>query len=165
VLTSKTIDQMIGAKIQFKCENFQKVGAFKVRGAMNAVLQLNDSRRRPITTHSSGNHGQAIAYAARVKGLKAVIVMPKSAPEVKREAVLGYGAEVVECEPTLVAREEQVQSIVNDSDAVVIHPFDNDKVIAGQATVAKELIDQNEELKKPSLDYIIAPVGGGGLLS
>jgi len=161
VLTSAYLDQLSGAKLFFKCENFQKIGAFKARGGVNAVLQLTEAERaRGVTTHSSGNHAQAIAYAARQAGTRAYIVMPRTAPQVKKDAVRGYGAEVIECEPTLQAREEGVQAIMAQKGAVLVHPFDDDRVIAGQATAAKELLED-----AGPLDFLLAPVGGGGLLS
>ena len=161
VLTSKTLDQISGAEIFFKCENFQKIGAFKIRGGMNAVLSLpEEKRKKGIATHSSGNHAQAIAYAAREVGAKAFIVMPDNSPKVKVDAVKGYGAEIFFCEPNQQAREKTLQDVVDKTGAEFIHPYNNYEVITGQATCAKELI---EEI--PSLDFIIAPVGGGGLLS
>ncbi|MCY7356380.1 MAG: threonine/serine dehydratase [Rudanella sp.] len=164
VLTNHTLDALAGCEIYFKCENFQKIGAFKARGGLNAVLQLTpDELRAGITTHSSGNHAQAIAYAARQVGAPAYIVMPRTAPQVKKDAVLGYGAEVIECEPTLEAREMGVQAVIARTGATMIHPFDDDRVIAGQATAAKELIDDAGQ--DVSFDWILAPVGGGGLLS
>ena len=161
VLTSKTLDQISGAEIFFKCENFQKIGAFKIRGGMNAVLSLPEGKRRKgIATHSSGNHAQAIAYAAREVGTKAYIVMPDNSPKVKVDAVKGYGAEIFFCEPNQQAREKALQDIVDKTGAEFIHPYNNYEVITGQATCGKELIEE-----VPSLDFIIAPVGGGGLLS
>ncbi|OIN60637.1 threonine ammonia-lyase [Arsenicibacter rosenii] len=164
VLTNQTINQRIGAALYFKCENFQKIGAFKARGGLNAVLQLSpDELANGVTTHSSGNHAQAIAYAARQVGTKAYIVMPRTAPQVKKDAVRGYGADVIECEPTLDAREAGVQEVIERTGAAMIHPFDDDRVIAGQATSAKELMEDYGQ-DKP-FDVILAPVGGGGLLS
>lgn len=164
VLTNHTIDALAGCTIQFKCENFQKIGAFKARGGLNAVLQLSpDELRAGITTHSSGNHAQAIAYAARQVGAKAYIVMPRTAPQVKKEAVRSYGADVIECEPTLEAREMGVQAVIDRTGAAMIHPFDDDRVIAGQATAAKELIEDAGQ--DTPFNWILAPVGGGGLLS
>ena len=161
VLTSKTLDQISGAELFFKCENFQKIGAFKIRGGMNSVLSLpEEKRKRGIATHSSGNHAQAIAYAAREVGTKAFIVMPDNSPKVKVDAVKGYGAEIFFCEPNQQAREKTLQDVVDKTGAEFIHPYNNYEVITGQATCAKELI---EEI--PSLDFILAPVGGGGLLS
>ena len=161
VLTSKTLNQISGAEIFFKCENFQKIGAFKIRGGMNAVLSLpEEKRKKGIATHSSGNHAQAIAFAAREVGTKAFIVMPNKSPTVKVDAVKGYGAEISFCEPTQQAREVLLQEIVDNTGAEFIHPYNNYEVITGQATCAKELIEEF-----PSLDFIITPVGGGGLLS
>jgi len=161
VLTSNTLNNISGAEIFFKCENFQKIGAFKIRGGMNAVLSLPEGKRKKgIATHSSGNHAQAIAFAAREVGTKAFIVMPDNSPQVKVDAVRGYGAEIFFCEPNQQARETLLQEIVDKTGAEFIHPYNNYEVITGQATCAKELI---EEIS--SLDFIITPVGGGGLLS
>ncbi len=164
VMTNQTINQRIGADLYFKCENFQKIGAFKARGGLNAVLQLSaEELANGVTTHSSGNHAQAIAYAARQVGTKAYIVMPRTAPQVKKDAVRGYGAEIIECEPTLDAREAGVQEVIDRTGAAMIHPFDDDRVIAGQATSAKELIEDYGQ--EQPFDVILAPVGGGGLIS
>ncbi len=161
VLTCSTINEMAGASLFFKCENFQKIGAFKIRGGMNAVLSLPaDKLTKGIATHSSGNHAQAIAYAAKQTGTKAYIVMPNNSPNVKVNAVKGYGAEVTFCEPNQQAREATLQQIVDRTGAEFVHPYNDDRVITGQATCAKELI---EEI--PQLEVLIAPVGGGGLLS
>lgn len=161
VLTCSTINKMAGASLFFKCENFQKIGAFKIRGGMNAVLTLpQDKLANGIATHSSGNHAQAIAFAARQTGTKAYIVMPNNSPCVKVNAVKGYGAEITFCEPNQQARETMLQEIVDRTGAEFIHPYNDNRVITGQATCAKELL---EEI--PQLDAIIAPVGGGGLLS
>src|SRR5688500_675740 len=161
VLTSKTLDHISGAEIFFKCENFQKIGAFKIRGAMNAVLSLSkDKLRNGIATHSSGNHAQAIAYAARHAGTKAFIVMPDNSSKVKVDAVRGYGAEITFCEPNQQAREATLQQIVDKTGAEFVHPYNDFRVITGQATAAKELIEEIAEL-----DCVIAPVGGGGLMS
>lgn len=161
VLTCSTINQLAGAELFFKCENFQKIGAFKIRGGMNAALSLSKEKAaNGIATHSSGNHAQAIAYAARQLGIKAYIVMPDNSPGVKVNAVKGYGAEVTFCENNQRAREETLQAIVDRTGAEFIHPYNDERVITGQATCAKELI---EEI--PSLDFLLAPVGGGGLLS
>lgn len=161
VLTSQSINKITGADIWFKCENFQRVGAFKFRGAMNAVLSmLEKDKKKGVATHSSGNHAQGLALAAKLNGIPAYIVMPKTAPKVKVQAVRGYGAEIVFCEPTLPAREETLKAIVKRTGATFIHPYNNYQVIAGQATVAKELIEE-----RGVFDFIIAPVGGGGLLS
>ena len=161
VLTSKTINKISGVEIFFKCENLQKIGAFKIRGGMNSVLCLpEEKRKKGIATHSSGNHAQAIAFAAREVGTTAFIVMPETSPGVKVDAVKGYGAEVFFCEPNQQAREKMLQDVVQKTGAEFIHPYNNYDVITGQATCAKELI---EEI--PSLDFIVPPVGGGGLLS
>lgn len=163
VLTNHTIDDQTGASLFFKCENFQKIGAFKARGGLNAVLQVAaNGEGKAIATHSSGNHAQAVAYAARQVGMLAYIVMPRTAPQVKKEAVRGYGAEVVECEPTQAAREAGVQAVMAQTGAVLVHPYDDDRVIAGQATAAVELI---ADYNNPPFDLILTPVGGGGLLS
>ncbi len=161
VLTSSTINRLAGAEVFFKCENFQKIGAFKIRGAMNAVLSLpKEKQQQGIATHSSGNHAQAIACVAREVGTKAYIVMPSTSPPVKVEAVRGYGAEIFFCEPNQQARERTLQEVVDRTGAEFIHPYNDYAVITGQATCAKELV---EEIS--SLDAIIAPVGGGGLIS
>ncbi len=161
VLTCAAIDGLAGASLFFKCENFQKVGAFKMRGATNAVLSLDDDdAARGVATHSSGNHAQALALAARLRGIPAFIVMPSNAPAVKRVAVEGYGAEIITCEPTLQAREETLNAVVERTGAVFVHPYDNEAIIAGQGTAALELLEE-----VPDLDVVMAPVGGGGLLS
>jgi threonine dehydratase len=161
VLTSESLNEIAGCSLFFKCENFQKVGAFKARGAMNAALSLpKDQLQKGIATHSSGNHAQAIARAARILGVKSYIVMPRTAPEIKKRGVRGYGGEIFECEPNLASRESTLAEVIRKTGATEIHPFNNYEVITGQATAAKELI---EEIS--SLDFIVAPVGGGGLLS
>lgn len=161
ILTSRSINQMAGCELFFKCENFQKIGAFKIRGGMNASLTLSPEQlRRGLATHSSGNHAQAIAYAARQLGTRAYIVMPDNSPKVKVDAVRGYGAEITFCEPTQAAREATLQKILSETGAEFIHPYDDYRVITGQATCAKELIEDT-----PQLDVVMAPVGGGGLLS
>ncbi len=161
VLTSQSIDDVAGCHVFFKCENFQKVGAFKARGAMNAALSLTEEQlTKGVATHSSGNHAQALARAAKILGVKAYIVMPRTAPEIKKRGVRGYGGEIFECEPTLEARETMLSEVIKKTGATEIHPFNNYEVIAGQATAAVELF---EEIK--NLDVIMAPVGGGGLLS
>jgi len=161
VLMSHTLNQLAGGELFFKCENLQKIGAFKIRGGMNAVLSLTtDELAKGIATHSSGNHAQAIALAAKMTGTKAYIVMPSNSPQVKVDAVKGYGAEVYLCEPTLEARESTLQEVVNRTGATFIHPFNDERVIAGQATCTMELLEQ-----AGPLDAILAPVGGGGLLS
>ncbi|XXX82181.1 pyridoxal-phosphate dependent enzyme [Sorangium sp. So ce134] len=161
VMTSRTIDDMAGARVFFKCENLQRVGAFKFRGACNAVLALSDEEaRRGVATHSSGNHAAALALAARIRGVPAHIVMPESAPAVKRAAVAGYGARIVTCAPTLRSREETLARVMSETGAVLVHPYNDAHVIAGQGTAALELAGQVEDL-----DVVVAPVGGGGLLS
>jgi threonine dehydratase len=161
VLTSHSINKIVGCELYFKCENFQKVGAFKFRGASNALSLLSKRQlANGVATHSSGNHAQALALAAHQKGAKAFIVMPKNAPKSKREAVLGYGAKVIECASTLMARETTLETVIQDTGAYFVHPYNNLSIIAGQATCALELIQDHG-----TLDCIIAPVGGGGLLS
>ncbi|PCH96535.1 MAG: serine dehydratase [Bacteroidetes bacterium] len=161
ILTSKTIDKFSGASVFFKCENFQKVGAFKKRGATNAILCLSDEQKaNGVITHSSGNHGQAVALAAGEQGIKATVVMPDNSPAVKIEATKGYGAEVVFCSANIENRREIVDRVINKTGAHFIPPFNDYQIIAGQATAAKELIEEIE-----NLDIIIAPIGGGGLIS
>jgi threonine dehydratase len=161
VLTSRSLDQMAGAHLFFKCENLQRVGAFKLRGATNAVLSLGDEEAaRGVATHSSGNHAAALALAARNRGVPAFVVMPRTAPAVKRAAVAGYGARIVTCEPTLAARESTLAEVVRDTGAAVVHPYNDPRVIAGQGTAALELLEE-----VPRLDVVMTPVGGGGLLS
>ena len=161
VLTCRSIDKMAGARLFFKCENFQKVGAFKMRGASSAALRLSDKEKeRGLATHSSGNHAQAVALSARLLGIPAYIVMPDTSPAIKKAATEGYGAEVILCENTLAAREGSLEAVVERTGATFIHPYNDYNVIAGQATAAKELIEDTE-----ALDCIIAPVGGGGLMS
>lgn len=161
VMTSKSIDELAGCSFYFKCENLQNVGAFKARGALNAVLSLSrEERANGVATHSSGNHGQAVARAAKIAGIKAYIVMPRNAADIKKRGVRAYGGEIIECEPTLEAREAALKNIIDKTGAVEIHPYNNYAVMNGQATAARELIED-----APHLDYIIVPVGGGGLLS
>jgi len=161
VLTSRALDALTGASLFFKCENFQKVGAFKFRGATNAVQALTDEEASGgVATHSSGNHAQALALAARERGLAAYIVMPENAPQVKREAVAGYGATIIPCESTLAARESTLAQVVEETGAAFVHPYNNPYVIAGQGTACLELMQE-----VPDLDMVITPVGGGGLLS
>ena len=161
VMTSRSVDDIAGCTVYFKCENFQHVGAFKARGAMNAALLLSEEQRnKGLATHSSGNHAQAIARAGKILGVKAYIVMPRTAPQIKKSGVLGYGGEIFECEPTLAAREETLATVIKKTGAAEIHPFNNYDVMAGQATAAKELVEDVD-----NLDYLLAPVGGGGLLS
>ncbi|MBI4517993.1 MAG: pyridoxal-phosphate dependent enzyme [Deltaproteobacteria bacterium] len=161
VATCATLDGMAGRRLFFKCEQWQKAGAFKFRGACNAVMLLPDAiAARGVVTHSSGNHAQALALAARQRGIPAHIVMPSNAAAVKRRAVASYGARLVECEPTLAARETTAAAVQADTGATFIHPYDHPDIIAGQGTVALEFLEQ-----VPELDAIIAPVGGGGLLA
>ena len=161
VFTSESINRILGSEVYFKCENLQKVGAFKFRGATNAVLSLTgEEAKRGVATHSSGNHAAALTLAARQRGIKAYIVMPRTAPPVKKKAVEEYGAEIIFCEPTLQAREENLEKVINQTQAVFIHPYNDLRIISGQATACLELV---EEVK--DLDIIIVPVGGGGLLS
>ncbi len=161
VLTSTAINAITGADIYFKCENFQKVGAFKFRGACNAVFSLNDQQAsQGVCTHSSGNHAAALALAAQIKGIPAYIVMPENAPEIKKKAVEGYGAKITFCKPTLQARETSLKQVAQKTGALEIHPYNNMEVICGQGTAAKELIEDSGQF-----DFILCPIGGGGLLS
>ncbi len=161
VLTSETFDRRFDSRFYFKCENFQKAGAFKSRGAVNAVFSLSEEEAsKGVATHSSGNHAQALARAAALRGIKAYIVMPDNAPRVKVDAVRGYGGEITFCEPTLKARETTLEKVIARIGASEIHPYDKFEIVAGQATVAKELLDDFYDL-----DIILAPVGGGGLLA
>jgi threonine dehydratase len=161
VISSQQLNKLFGCELYFKCENFQKVGAFKFRGATNAVLSLSTSEKsRGVVTHSSGNHAAALALAARMSGVKANIVMPDNAPVVKKNAVAGYGADITFCKPTLQAREETTLMIMEKTGATLVHPYDNFDVICGQGTASLELL-----IEKNDLDIVIAPVGGGGLMS
>ena len=161
ILTSEAINEIAGCHIFFKCENFQKVGAFKARGAANAVMKLGEEKKlNGVATHSSGNHAAALARAASVAGIKSYIVMPSNAPEIKKKAVKGYGGEIIECVPTLEARETTLQEVVDRTGAVFIPPYDYMDVIEGQATCALEMWEEGVHF-----DTIMAPVGGGGLLS
>ncbi len=161
VITSKSIDQICDAEIFFKCENLQKAGAFKARGATNAVMSLHvEEMKRGVATHSSGNHAAALSMAARNRGIPAYIVMPGNSSKVKIAAVQSYGGQITFCEPTLAAREETLNQVLSQTFATEIHPYNDLRIIAGQATAALELIEDTG-----SLDYIFAPVGGGGLLS
>jgi threonine dehydratase len=161
ILTSKILDQLAGRKLFFKCENFQKIGAFKFRGGWNAISMLSGKdAEKGVCTHSSGNHAQAVAYAALKKGIPAYIVMPNNSPDVKLEAVRGYRANITLCKPTLEARQTALKEIAEKTGAEVIHPFNNPNVIAGQGTAALEMIEDIGHL-----DAIIAPIGGGGLMS
>lgn len=161
VLTNESLDHHVDAHVYLKCENFQKVGAFKFRGACNAVFSLTEKEaQHGVSTHSSGNHAQALALAARLRGIPSYIVMPDNAPGVKKAAVAGYGGKITFCEPTLQAREATLANVAEGTRSEVIHPYNDERVIAGQGTAALELLEE-----VPDLDIIIAPVGGGGLLS
>jgi threonine dehydratase len=161
VLTNESLNAQVGAQVFLKCENMQKVGAFKFRGASNAVFSLDDEEAsRGVCTHSSGNHAQALALAARLRGIPAYIVMPENAPAVKKHAVAGYGGQITFCAPTLEARQATLTRIYERTGARVVHPYNDERVIAGQGTAALELLEE-----VPDLDVIMAPVGGGGLLS
>jgi threonine dehydratase len=161
VLTSASLDAMTGARLFFKCENLQKTGSFKIRGASNAILSLSEEEAsRGIVTQSSGNHGAAVACAAAWRGVPAFIVMPNNAPRVKVRAIEAYGGKITFCEPKVSSRNEVCARVLAETGAVLIHPFDNDQIIAGQATAAKELLEDI-----PDLDAVFAPVSGGGLLS
>jgi threonine dehydratase len=161
VLSSQQLNNLFGCELFFKCENFQKVGAFKFRGATNAVMSLISAEKiKGVVTHSSGNHAAALALAARMNGVKAHIVMPSNAPVVKKNAVAGYGADITYCTPTLQGREEATRMIMEKTGAILIHPYDNFNVICGQGTAALELLQEQKDL-----EIVIAPIGGGGLMS
>ncbi|MCZ6796689.1 MAG: pyridoxal-phosphate dependent enzyme [Gammaproteobacteria bacterium] len=161
VLTSSYFDSLCGAELFFKCENFQKAGAFKVRGACNAVFGLSDEKAaKGVATHSSGNHALSLSYAAGRRGIKATVVMPRTAPEAKKAAVRGYGGEVLECEPSTTAREEMLEQLVARTGADFVHPYNDHRVIAGQGTCSLELYQEIE-----ALDAVVAPIGGGGMIS
>ncbi len=161
ILTSQLLDELTGSKLFFKCENFQKMGAFKMRGATNAIMQLSKSEQeRGVVTHSSGNFAQALSLAAKNLGVDAYIVMPNNAPKVKKEAVLSYGGIVTNCEPNITAREQAAAQIVSEKGATFIHPSNDLNVILGNATAGMELLKAH-----PDLDMIVTPVGGGGLIA
>jgi len=161
VLTSSFINSLVGAELFFKCENFQKAGAFKARGASNAVFGLSDEQAaRGVATHSSGNHGTCLSYAARRRGIPCTVVMPRTAPQAKKDAVRGYGGRVVQCEPSTSSREAVFAEVVAESGAEFVHPYNDPRVIAGQATCSMELIEQVD-----GLDAVVAPIGGGGMVS
>jgi threonine dehydratase len=161
VLTSSYLDGLTGAKLFFKCENLQKAGAFKARGASNAVFGLSETEAaRGVATHSSGNHGLSLSYAAGRRGIPVTVVMPRTAPEAKKDAVRGYGGTVVECEPSTSSREAVFAEVVAKSGADFVHPYNDPRVIAGQATCSKELIEDAGDL-----DAVVAPIGGGGMVS
>ncbi len=161
VLTCNSIDELTGAKVYFKCENFQKIGAFKMRGASSASLRLSEEeKKRGLTTHSSGNHAQAVALSAKLLGVPAFIVMPENAPAIKKAGVKSYGGNIITCESTIEARERTLEKVRAETGATFIHPYDDYNVIAGQATAVKELIED-----APPLDIVVSPIGGGGLMS
>lgn len=161
VLTSRMLNELAGAELFFKCENLQKAGAFKARGASNAVFGLTDEQAaRGVATHSSGNHGTCLSYAAGRRGIPCTVVMPRTAPQAKKDAVAGYGARVVECEPSTSSREAVFAEVVAETGAEFVHPYNDWRVIAGQATCSAELIEQVE-----GLDAVVAPIGGGGMVS
>lgn len=160
VLTSSRLDAASGGSLFFKCENFQKVGAFKARGATNAVFALDEeTARHGVATHSSGNHAAALSRAARLRGIAAYIVMPSNSPKVKVRAVEGYGGRIVFCEPNQRAREEACARVIAETGATLIHPFENEDVMAGQGTIAIEFLEE-----VPDLDLLVCPIGGGGVL-
>lgn len=163
ILTCEAINSLTGAMIYFKCENFQKIGAFKMRGASNAAVRLSEEdQQKGLATHSSGNHAQAVARSAQVLRVPAYIVMPENAPAIKVAATKGYGAQITFCAPTIEARETTLKQVIAEKNATFIHPFNNYDVIAGQATAAKEIF---EDLSYVNLDVMMAPVGGGGLMA
>lgn len=161
VLTSRMLNEMAGAELFFKCENLQKAGAFKARGASNAVFGLSDKQAaKGVATHSSGNHGTCLSYAAGRRGIPCTVVMPRTAPQAKKDAVKGYGGRVVECEPSTSSREAVFAEVVAETGAEFVHPYNDHRVIAGQATCSAELIEQVD-----GLDAVVAPIGGGGMVS
>ncbi|AWN35110.1 beta-hydroxyaspartate dehydratase BhcB [Methylobacterium radiodurans] len=161
ILTSRILDEIAGAELFFKCENFQKAGAFKARGASNAVFGLSVAEaERGVATHSSGNHGSCLSYAASRRGVPCTVVMPRTAPQAKKDAVRGYGARVVECEPSTTSRETVFAEVVAETGAEFVHPYNDHRVIAGQATCSAEMIEQVE-----GLSAVVAPIGGGGMIS
>ena len=161
VLTSHMLNEIAGCELYFKCENFQRMGAFKIRGAVNAIMQLSEEQKRcGVVTHSSGNFAQAVSLAATALSVKAYVVMPSTAPQVKKDAVKGYGGEIVECEPTMKAREAAAAKIVAQKGATLVHSSNDLNVILGQATATMELLEDY-----PNLNYVFAPVGGGGLVA
>lgn len=161
VLTSSYINSLVGAELFFKCENFQKAGAFKARGASNAVFGLTDEQAaKGVATHSSGNHGTCLSYAAGRRGIPCTVVMPRTAPQAKKDAVRGYGGRVVECEPSTSSREAVFAEVVAETGAEFVHPYNDLRVITGQATCSRELMEQVE-----GLTSVVAPIGGGGMVS
>ena len=160
IFTSRMLNELSGAELFFKCENFQKAGAFKARGAANAVFSLSDDEAaRGVATHSSGNHGTCLSYAAGRRGIPCTVVMPRTAPQAKKDAVKGYGGRVVLCEPSTSSREAVFAQVVAETGAEFVHPYNDPRVIAGQATCSAELIEQVE-----GLDAVVAPIGGGGMM-
>lgn len=161
VLTSSYLDDLTGAKLFFKCENFQKAGAFKVRGACNAVFGLSDRMAaKGVATHSSGNHALSLSYAAGQRGIPCHVVMPRTAPQAKKDAVRGYGGQITECEPSTSSREAVFAEVEARTGAEFVHPYNDPRVIAGQGTCSRELMEQ-----VPGLDAVVAPIGGGGMIS
>ena len=161
VLTSSFIDGLTGAELFFKCENFQKAAAFKVRGACNAVFGLSDAEAtKGVATHSSGNHALSLSYAAGRRGIPCHVVMPRTAPQAKKDAVIGYGGSITECEPSTSSREATFETVQAETGADFVHPYNDPRVIAGQATCSAELLEQVQDL-----DVVIAPIGGGGMIS
>lgn len=161
LVSSGALSERAGVELRFKCENLQRAGAFKARGATNAVFALDeDDAACGVCTHSSGNHGQALALAAQLRGIRSFVVMPADAPAVKKAAVLGYGAEVIECAPTLAARETTLAEIAERTGATFVHPYEDPRVIAGQASAAAEILEED-----PEVDTVVVPVGGGGLFA
>jgi len=161
ILTSRFINNLTGTELFFKCENLQKAAAFKVRGACNAVFGLSDDKAKiGVATHSSGNHALSLSYAAGQRGIPATVVMPSTAPQAKKDAVIGYGGVIVECEPSTTSREAVFADVVAESGADFVHPYNDPRVIAGQATCSKELVNQVNDL-----DAVVAPIGGGGMIS
>ncbi|MEZ8007065.1 MAG: pyridoxal-phosphate dependent enzyme [Amylibacter sp.] len=165
VLTSSYLNELSGCEIFFKCENFQKAGAFKVRGASNAVFALSDiEASKGVCTHSSGNHALSLSYAANRRGISCNVVMPRTAPEAKKSAVRGYGGIITECEPSTTAREEVFAEVQAKTGGNFVHPYNDPRVIAGQGTCSRELLEQMEGFGR-TLDMIVAPIGGGGMIS
>jgi threonine dehydratase len=161
VLTSTFLNELTGAELFFKCENYQKAAAFKVRGASNAVFGLSDEQAaRGVATHSSGNHALSLAYAAGRRGIPCYVVMPHTAPQAKKDAVIGYGGQITECEPSTSSREEVFAEVQAKTGADFVHPYNDPRVIAGQGTCSRELVEQ-----VPDLDAVVAPIGGGGMIS
>ena len=166
VMTSSFLDERAGCEMFFKCENFQKAGAFKVRGASNAVFGLSDEQAAlGVATHSSGNHALSLSYAAGRRGIPCHVVMPRTAPQAKKDAVRGYGGIITECEPSTSSREEHFAKVQEETGADFVHPYNDPRVIAGQGTCSRELMEQMEERNEAPLDMVVAPIGGGGMIS